>query len=93
MSVRIDFKINILFNNVVLYNLIPGFTGSMKCDPAAEKYKTKFKKNKDDLVSVLFILFNKEVFDNKVNLISSQKSIVIFVVLFIYFYFFIKNSY
>jgi hypothetical protein len=42
----------------------------MKCDPAAEKYKIKFKKNKDDLVSVLFKLFNKEIFDNKVNYIS-----------------------
>lgn len=39
----------------------------MKCDPEAEKYKTKFKKNKDNLVSVLFKLFNEEVFDNKVN--------------------------
>lgn len=38
----------------------------MKCDPEAEKYKLKFKKNKDDLVSVLFKLFNDEVFDNKV---------------------------
>jgi len=44
-----------------------GFTGSMKCDPEAQKYKLKFKKNKDDLVSILFKLFNKEVFDNKVN--------------------------
>ncbi|CAH1738930.1 unnamed protein product [Aphis gossypii] len=41
------------------------FTGSMKCDPEAEKFKLKFKKNKDDLVSVLFKLFNKEVFDDK----------------------------
>uniref|UniRef100_A0A2H8TPB7 Acidic repeat-containing protein n=1 Tax=Melanaphis sacchari TaxID=742174 RepID=A0A2H8TPB7_9HEMI len=41
------------------------FTGSMKCDPEAMKYKLKFKKNKDDLVSVLFKLFNKEVFDDK----------------------------
>lgn len=39
----------------------------MKCDPEAQKYKLKFKKNKDDLVSILFKLFNKEVFDNKVN--------------------------
>ncbi|XP_008186400.2 uncharacterized protein LOC100165520 [Acyrthosiphon pisum] len=41
------------------------FTGSMKCDPEAQKYKLKFKKNKDNLVSILFKLFNKEVFDNK----------------------------
>jgi len=40
----------------------------MNCDPAAEKYKTKFKKNKDDLVAILFKLFNEKVFDNKVNL-------------------------
>lgn len=39
----------------------------MKCDPEAEKYKLKFKKNKDTLVSILFKLFNEEVFDNKVN--------------------------
>lgn len=39
----------------------------MKCDPEAEKFKLKFKKNKDDLVSILFKLFNKEVFDDKVN--------------------------
>lgn len=41
------------------------FTGSMKCDPEAQKYKLKFKKNKDNLVSILFKLFNNEVFDNK----------------------------
>ncbi|VVC35819.1 SprT-like,High mobility group box domain [Cinara cedri] len=41
------------------------FTGSMNCNPEAEKYKFKFKKNKDDLVSVLFKLFNEEVFNNK----------------------------
>ncbi|KAL4097822.1 hypothetical protein QTP88_022530 [Uroleucon formosanum] len=41
------------------------FTGSMKCDPVAQKYKLKFKKNKNDLVSILFKLFNKEIFDNK----------------------------
>lgn len=40
----------------------------MKCDPEAEKYKTKFKRNKDDLVAILFKLFNEKVFDNKVNL-------------------------
>ncbi|XP_050442475.1 arrestin domain-containing protein F-like isoform X2 [Adelges cooleyi] len=41
------------------------FTGSMKCDPEAEKYKLKFKKHRDDLVCILFKLFNKEVFENK----------------------------
>lgn len=41
----------------------------MKCDPNAEIFKLKFKKNKDSLVSVLFKLFNEEVFDNKVNII------------------------
>lgn len=50
-----------------LIQYISGFTGSMKCDPEAEKFKLKFKKNKDDLVSILFKLFNKEVFDDKVN--------------------------
>lgn len=39
----------------------------MICNPEAEKYKSKFKKNKDELVSVLFKLFNEEVFENKVN--------------------------
>lgn len=38
----------------------------MKCDPEAAMYKLKFKKNKDALVSVLFKLFNEEVFNNKV---------------------------
>lgn len=38
----------------------------MKCDPKAEKYKFKFKKNKDELVAILFKLFNEEVFENKV---------------------------
>jgi len=51
---------------VVVCN-VSGFTGSMKCDPEAQKYKLKFKKNKDNLVSILFKLFNNEVFDNKVN--------------------------
>ncbi|XP_050541014.1 uncharacterized protein LOC126905399 [Daktulosphaira vitifoliae] len=41
------------------------YNGSLKCHPEAEKYKFKFKKNKDDLVSALFDLFNKEVFENK----------------------------
>jgi len=54
---------------------ISGFTGSMKCDPEAQKYKLKFKKNKDDLVSILFKLFNKEVFDNKVNKCHSNNLI------------------
>lgn len=51
---------------VVVCN-VSGFTGSMKCDPVAQKYKLKFKKNKNDLVSILFKLFNKEIFDNKVS--------------------------
>lgn len=41
----------------------------MKCDPEAEIYKTKFKKNKDNLVLILFKLFNEKVFENKVNII------------------------
>lgn len=45
----------------------------MKSDPKAEKYKLKFKKTKDDLVSVLFMLFNEEVFDNKVNQVNYFK--------------------
>lgn len=59
---------------MIVYN-ISGFTGSMKCDPEAQKYKVKFKKNKDDLVSILFKLFNKEVFDNKVNKLHSNELI------------------
>lgn len=43
----------------------------MKCDPEAVKYKLKFKKNKDTLVSVLFKLFNEKVFDNMVNQLIS----------------------
>lgn len=40
----------------------------MDCDPEADKYKKRFKKNKDELVAILFKLFNEKVFDNKVNL-------------------------
>lgn len=45
---------------------ILGFTGSMKCHPESEKYKLKFNKNKNELVTVLFKLFNEQIFDNKV---------------------------
>lgn len=61
----------------------------MKCDPEAEKYKLKFKKNKDTLVSVLFKLFNEEVFDSMV--IKFKICIYYIKSLFVFFFLLIFN--
>lgn len=57
----------IYYKYIYIIKYISGSSELTKCDPEAIIYKQEFQKNKDALISVLFKLFNEEVFDNKVN--------------------------